>query len=126
MKKKVQNRILDFFVTSSDFNGILLSDISAEFDIPWSNIREVIHKLVQEEKISLVFASHSINPHIKRLPDLPLDEQLEKLSNEEPNTICAYPTPHVIHAGTDLSIYDTRPFTKRLATGEAQLQPVFF
>jgi hypothetical protein len=83
-------------------------------------------KLVQEEKISLVFASHSINPHIKRLPDLPLDEQLEKLSNEEPNTICAYPTSHLIRAGADLSIYDTQPFTKRIATGEPQLQPVFF
>jgi hypothetical protein len=43
-EKNVQNRILDFFIASSDFNGILLSDISAEFGVPWSDIREVIYK----------------------------------------------------------------------------------
>jgi len=72
MKDDVLNRILDFFATSSDFNGIMVSDLSAEFGVCWSEIRELIGQLVQEDTIRVAFASHSINPHIKRLPDLPM------------------------------------------------------
>jgi hypothetical protein len=125
MKEDVLNRILDFFTRSSGFNGILVTDLCTEFLISWPEMQEILSQLVQENKITLVFASHSINPHIKRLPDLPVKEQISRLFEEGP-IICAYPTSDVIHAAVDLSKYDTQPFTRRLALAEPQLTPVFF
>jgi len=89
-------------------------------------MRELINALVRENKISLTFASHSGNPYIKRLSDLPVDDQLTRLAEEDLWTICAYPSPQAIRVAADLSTYGTRPFTRRLALAEPQLMPVFF
>ncbi len=126
IKDDVLDKVRDFFIKSLDFNGILLSDLCAEFGCSWSALRNVISALVEENKVSLAFASHSTNPHIKRLADLPVNGQLARLAIEDLHTICAYPSSEVIRATTDLSIYEIRPFTQRLALAEPQLTPVFF
>lgn len=119
-------RISEFFNSSPDFNGILLSALCEEFGVTWPKMRVTVGRLVRSGEISLAFASNSINPHVKRLPDLPVEEQLSKLAAEDPQTVCAYPSPDVIRAGADLSAYDSLPFTKRLALAEAKLTPVYF
>jgi hypothetical protein len=126
MSNHILDTITGFFLTSSDFNGILLSELAEELGMPWPDTRKPISSLLQEGKISLSFTSHTGNPHLKRLPDIPIPEQQAKLTAEEPHTICAYPSAAVIRAAGDLSGYDTRPFTRRLALAEAQLMPVFF
>ena len=126
MKEDVLKRIVDFFARSSDFNGILALNLGAEFLTSWSEMREILSQLVQENRISLAFASYSINPHNKRLSDLSVDKQVAKLFEEEPYTMCAYPTSDEICDIVDLSVYDTQPFTRRLALVEPQLSPVFF
>jgi hypothetical protein len=126
MANVVLRRVSDFFNASHDFNGILLSALCSEFDITWPKMQVTVNRLVQSDEISLAFASHCTNPHIKRLPDLPVEDQLSRLKAEDPQTICAYPSPDVIRATTDLTAYDSRPFTKRLAVAEAQLTPVYF
>src|SRR6185437_8478838 len=74
------------------------------------------------------FASVSANPHIKRTADLAPIEQLPRLANalHGADQCCAYPSADVIRHATDLSQYDERPFTRRLALAEPQLAPVFF
>lgn len=125
MRDDVLNRIRGFFTNSSDFNGILLSVLCIEFKTAWPKMEEIISDLVKESLITLAFASHSVNPHIKRLPDLSVDEQLDALSKEGAGA-CAYPSADVIRRAVELSVYDTKPFTRRLALAEAQLTPVFF
>jgi hypothetical protein len=126
VKDVVRDRVREYFTGSSDFNGILLFTLCAEFGMTWPKMRRTVGQLVRSGEISLAFASHSINPHIKRLPDLPVEEQLSKLAAEDPYTVCAYPSPEVIRVAADLSAYDSRPFTKRLALGEPHLTPVYF
>lgn len=126
MLESILNRIRDFFLASGDYNGILLSSLYQEIGVSWADMQSYLSELVRQNKISLSFASHTINPHIKRLPDLLVDEQLERLIKEDPNTICAYPSPGVIRDAIDISIYDTQPFTRRLALAEAHLTSVFF
>ena len=60
------------------------------------------------------------------MEDLPLDQQLEKLSAEEVANIYAYPTENAIRTTFDIATYTNRPFTQRLALAEHQLQVVFF
>lgn len=126
MRDDVLNRIRDFFINSSGFNGILLSMLCIEFKATSSDMDAIIKHLVKEELITLAFASHSANPHIKRLPDLSVAEQLDALSKESAGGVCAYPSADVIRGKVDLSIYDNQPFTRRLALAEAQLTPIFF
>ncbi len=116
--------VREFFTNSTGFNGILLSALQDESR--WPNMLETVGSLVSDGEISLAFASHSINPHIKRLPDLPIDEQLTRLAAEDPNAVCVYPSPKAIRAASDLSVYDSLPFTLRLALAEPQLTPVYF
>src|SRR6266404_1083104 len=123
-RDRVFTTVREFFTNSTGFNGILLSALQDESR--WPNMLETVGSLVSDGEISLAFASHSINPHIKRLPDLPIDEQLTRLAAEDPNTVCVYPSPKAIRAASDLSVYDSLPFTLRLALAEPQLTPVYF
>ena len=84
--------IRTFFVESRDFNGIPVSRLAERQGIPWPDVRRMVQDLVTARKVDLVFASHSGNPHIKRLPDLPVDVQLAKLETDDPAAICAYPS----------------------------------
>jgi hypothetical protein len=126
MKERVLNRVLEFFLGSSDFNGILLSQLCDEMKLTRAALQTIVAELMEDETVTLAFESHSINPHIKRLPDLPLHEQLERLHKDDPSTICVYPSPKVISTTGGPSSNEARPFARRLALAEAQLTPVFF
>jgi hypothetical protein len=82
--------------------------------------------LVVSRQVDLAFATISINPHIKRLHDLPPDGQVKGLAINPPEGICVYPSADNVAKRTDLSRYDGRPYTRRLALAEPQLLPVFF
>jgi hypothetical protein len=119
-------RILDFFITSHDFNGIPFPQLAISVGMSEDNLRSALQDPIHTGQISLTFASHSGNAHIKRLPDLPLEEQITRLQIERPDGICVYPTAQVINVRVDLSPYIGRPFTHRLALAEPQLEAVYF
>lgn len=125
-----RNRILlcirDFYLQSSDFNGILISDLVNELGCSWATLRKQLVSLICKQQITLAVASHSENPHIKRIADLSIEGQVAKLKTEPPETVCAYPTAAVIWQAVDVSAYNDRPFTQRLLLGEPHLTPVFF
>ncbi len=126
IEDEILKEITDFFVQSRDFNGISMRWIMRAFNIDRSDLDAHINHLITANKITLAFESSSINPHIKRLPDLPVDAQLSKLAQENVNGICIYPTADVLASRSELLQYDDRPYTCRLALAEAQLVPVFF
>ncbi|MGO9211599.1 MAG: hypothetical protein ACLP2H_15910 [Terriglobales bacterium] len=118
--------VLDYFVLSHDFNGVPASHLVKAFNIGWPELQERLGELIAAQQVSLAFASHSVTPHIKRLPDLPIDVQLAKLAEEGINCICIYPSADNIATRPELRQYDDRPYTRRLALVEPQLVPVFF
>jgi len=126
VQNKVMARILDFYLNSGDFNGIVISKLAAEFQFKQPRLKKELASLIRSQKITLVFASYSINPHIKRIADLSIEKQLAKLESESSDTCCAYPTEAIIRQATDVSAYDDRPFTKRILLAEPHLTPVFF
>lgn len=128
--KAVQDVVLqyvrDFFLASRDFNGVLVSRIPEELPCALSDVLDALATLIADGKVSLMSVRSAGNPHIKRLPDLPVAQQLEQLRTEQPDSICAYPSAQVVREATDLAQYAGRPFTCRLALCEAQITPVFF
>ncbi|MFZ0276204.1 MAG: hypothetical protein WA254_12150 [Candidatus Sulfotelmatobacter sp.] len=122
----IERTILESFVKSQDFNGIPASGLARALDTDWGQLQPRIAALIRARKIDAAFASHSVNPHIKRLADLPVEVQIKMLAVEQAAGICFYPSAEVVKAMADLSRYDGLPYSLRLALGEAQLTPVFF
>jgi hypothetical protein len=117
-RDKIETAIVDFYLQSSDFNGLPAASILGS----GSAARPALEALVRDGRVSCVFASVSSNPHIKRYPDLPIEKQLELLSNDDPHGVCLYPCEALIRERFDVTTYDDRPFSQCLLLGEAQLQ----
>jgi len=124
--REIIDVVTDFFVKSRDFNGIAAATLGERLGASWQTLKGQLAQLVKEGKLDLTFASHSENPHIKRVPVLPPDQQIARLETEEPHYCCVYPKAAAVSEVLDLRQYDDRPFTKRLLLVEPQLTPVFF
>jgi hypothetical protein len=123
---QILEEIRRFFLASTDFNGITVVGLGATLSIPLSELRLDLCALLQKGRIELSFESHTGNPHIKRIPALPLADQLARLERQDFAGICAYPAPDVVAQAVDVQEYRDRPYTARLLLAEVQLVPVFF
>lgn len=126
MKDRILDIVINNYVNSSDFNGILLKGISETIDVELDELIECVSQLVQEECISLTFESIFMNPFIKAFDDLPKEEQVKKLFSEKDTFICLYPTKQAL---TDISLpdkYNGCPFSIELFNGASQFKPIYF
>ena len=127
-KAKIEQLITDRFIESAElgrFNGVPASSLVA-FAGSEANVRSILKKLVADKAINCAFSSVSINPHIKRLPDLPIEDQIALLDTESIGGICAYPSKENIESRVDLNTKNTTPFSRELYAGNAQLEFVGF
>ncbi len=122
----ILGQVRDFYLNSRDYNGIPASRLADNQGTSWPDLRPQLARLVSEGKLDLTFASHSDNPHIKRIATLPIADQVRRLEAENPSGICVYPSRETIAASINEREYDPKPYTKRLLLGEPQLPPVFF
>lgn len=115
--------ILSAFIESAQrasFNGLVAAPLVRFEDNPdW--LRAHLASLVDEHKITCVFASVQENMHIKRFTDLPIDRQRALLKTEALKEICVYPTGSEIVKNFDVTQWNNRPFSKVLALAEPQL-----
>lgn len=142
LKDKIESIVYNFFLKSSDFNGIPLRNISKELNIEYERSIDLIKELVSEEIISI---QSSTNPHIIGFQHYPIDSQKhiledaksteEKIhsfggfyfsSEEKEFPICIYPSKKYLTDNRDLTEFDNAFYTKKLALGEPHLKPAFF
>lgn len=142
MKKQIENKVYDFFVNSSDFNGIPLRQVGEDLKIEYENSINFIKTLVSEDKVTI---QSSTNPHIIYSRLYPIDIQLKILEDAKSwevtvekigeipfvseNTefpICLYPTENVLKLKRDLTEFGNAVYTKELAVAQPQLKPIFF
>ena len=83
MKDLIENRVYEFFLESSDFNGIPLRNISKELNINYENSIDLIKELVVEDVISI---QSSTNPHIIGFKHYPVDSQVHILEEAKKTT----------------------------------------
>ena len=102
------------------FNGVQASSLLRVQPNP-ENLRASLSAFIQDGQITAVFSRLSVNMHIKRFPDPPVEEQLKLLIDEPLGAFCLYPTASVVEARVDLSAWRDRPFSKSLLLAEAQL-----
>lgn len=120
----IEREVTTFFLASSDFNGLPLSSFLRR-GADKQALFAAVGDLVCAGKISCAFASVSVNPHIKRLPDLPVERQVALLV-KEPDGTCLYPSANLVHQYGRVTDFDDRPFSKMLLLGAPQVQPQGF
>lgn len=142
MKDRIENIVYDFFVASSDFNGIPLRNISQKLNIDYENSIDIIKELVKDDIVSI---QSSINPHIIGFQHYPIDSQIHILeeakktkevlqsfgeisfsSEDTEFPICLYPSKKYLQKNRNLAEFDNAFYTKQLASGEPHLTPIFF
>jgi hypothetical protein len=117
------NRIIDFYLNSSDFNGIranvLLGDLGP-------GAPETLKKLVRRGLVE-VYSSKYDNPYIKRLPALSISQQLGFLGEANGKEhVCLFPSVRAMRRRLPSNKYRTKPFSRFLALGHPQLETVYF
>lgn len=120
LENDLETAIVKFFLRSHDFNGLPMSALSNDVDDE-EKIKAAIRGLIEKGRISCAFASISVNPHVKRFPDLPIDDQIAQFERDAPKGVCFYPSADLVREHFDVKILDDRPFTKKLLLGAAQL-----
>lgn len=142
LKNKIQTIVYDFFVNSSDFNGIPLRNISQKLNIEYEVSIDLIKELVIEDIVSI---QSSTNPHIIGFQHYPIDSQLRileeakktkevthsfgdfKISSEDTEfPICLYPSKIFLSKNRPLAEFGNACYTQQLALGEPHLKPIFF
>ncbi|HIP32484.1 MAG TPA: hypothetical protein EYG86_06970, partial [Crocinitomicaceae bacterium] len=78
MKKQIENKVYDFFMNSSDFNGMPLRQVSEKLKIEYENSIDIIKTLVYDDRITI---QSSTNPHIIYSRLYPIDIQLKILED---------------------------------------------
>lgn len=115
------SRVTEFFLASGDFNGITLAQLLSEgFTV------EQIRAAVGAGEIELAFYSHCSNPHIRRLPCLPVVKQLELQTTEPVGHTNAYPTAATVRDSVDINQWNDKPYAKAMYLGAAELDWVGF
>jgi len=99
------------YLESTDFNGLPVED-----DTP----KELVTELITEGLVSLNRGDRHPNPHIKAFDPEPIEEQLQKIKENDLDG-CLYPEPRHLQDVVVPSDYAGRPFTLCLALGEPQL-----
>jgi hypothetical protein len=113
-------RIASFYLGSGDFNGISLQALVKDGNAQTLPTMKALIARGDVEALS----EESVNPHIKRMPAPPITRQLSYFEND--GIVCLYPsTKHMLRVLPG-SLYRQRPFTRLLALGHPQLEPIFF
>lgn len=114
-----------FFVASHDFNGIPGGTLLEASGVRPDAAMRTLRAAISAGDVTVVSPADFVNPHIKPW-SVPIERQLTALKNGMLPGSCVYPSASLVQATADLSPYEDRPFSKRLALAEGQLDPMFF
>jgi hypothetical protein len=107
---------------NEEFNGFRVASTRPESE----DLRAVLRELITEERVSINLGPHP-NPYIKAFPAFPPETQLVALDQISDLTdVVAYPERRHLREVVDPHDFDGRPYTLRMALGDAQLEPIFF
>ena len=115
--QELAEKIADHYLESADFNGYATRQIG-------SNERErrrLVQALVVKGLASVNFGDRHPNPHILAFEAEAREVQLNKLDVIGLDETCIYPSKEYLAGRVDESAYSNRPYSYRLALGDAQL-----
>lgn len=116
MREKLLNEIINFYLSSSRFNGLPIYDID-EYDA------EVMIELINEGMVEAISEKDVLNPHIKGFElGLSKEHQIKNAKDVDSHT-CFYPTDKALEK---VKIDYQCPYTALMQNGKAQFDIIFF
>src|SRR6185369_14407050 len=120
---RILQEIVSHYLRSGDFNGISVGTFSNSGNI---EPLDTLKHLIEKGDVEAYSTEDTANPHIKRFPAAPIPRQIGYLEGPEYQHVCLYPSVKHMRRVLPGKLYRDQPFTRRLALGQVQLQPVFF
>jgi hypothetical protein len=124
----ILDAIADFFISTikdGGFNGLVANAlVKKQIDEP--EIKHSISGLVANGAITCTFSAYDVNIHIKRMPSLSIERQIQLIAETNLTEIGCYPTNREVRKRFDLDSLNDRPFSKMLAGGESQIDFISF
>lgn len=115
MREKLLNEIINFYLSSSRFNGLPIYDID-EYDA------EVMIELINEGMVEAISEKDVLNPHIKGFElGLSKEHQIKNAKDVNSHT-CFYPTDKALEK---VKIDYQCPYTALMQNGKAQFDIIF-
>ncbi|HEX5408752.1 MAG TPA: hypothetical protein VFW89_03175 [Gemmatimonadaceae bacterium] len=118
--------VLEYYRESGDFNGLPAYEFIGDSVPDLVALKALLRPLVELGVLSVSFGDVHPNPHIRALPDRPIEKQLETLDAADSSYFVIYPTADTLDHHVDCSEYIGRPFSLRLALGAPQLEIASF
>lgn len=126
IKNYILNQIFEFYVNSSDHNGIGISALGNKKHA-WTDITASLIQLIEEGNINTVSSADSGNIHIIRFGFMPIEHQINDIINlSGDKDFACYPSSDYLKKHRDISAYQMRPFDAMLALGTPQLELQYF
>lgn len=118
-------KIIKFYLNSSNFNGLTLMSNSAETDVTKAI------ELTMQGLVQVVTEEDYLNPHIRPWQSMRSNEDqvlsLKSLKDAgEYGVVCLYPTRKGMKGVRLPKRYSDRPYGKELAKGTGVLEPAYF
>lgn len=118
--------VVEYYLESGDYNGLPARRLVGSQVPDLGTLKALLRLLVEQEALSVNFGDNHPNPHIRALPDAPVEEQLGKVDAALDEGFVIYPTERTLQPRVDRSRYSGRPFSLRLALGAPQLEVASF
>ena len=119
----ISELVLKFYLDSArldHFNG-LRADLACSEANGDADVLHSIERLISNDQLDAVFSVRDSNPHIKRLPILDKQKQIELLQKEPLDTFCLYPSSSRLSEVVGPTEFADRPFSRLMLLGAAQL-----
>lgn len=115
-KEIVLNEIVDYYLSSKDFNGLEIYRMK-NYDY------DILCNLIDENLIEVLSTNEVINPHIKGFDfKIPKNVQKENISSRENHSVL-YPTQETLK---NIPIEYRCPYTELMKKGEEQFKIIYF
>ena len=89
--------ILDSYLSSSDFNGVELENLSRSLRMDKAMLFPALKGLVKARRIDLISGQDVANPHIRHIGrPRDIEGQISFLENEGDRPVCVYPTSKLL------------------------------
>lgn len=125
-KRAILNRITKFYLGSNHFNGMPARSLADRLELPLDELRPIISPLIEREQVSIVCGDRHPNPHIRALPDEPVQIQIEKLQSDMLERACLYPLRTHLDQVVNKNHFIEKPYTLELALGSPQYAFSYF
>ena len=88
----VENRALDYYLKSGDFNGISIANLSTSLGVDFDELREIILEGIASERLRIISSDHELNPHIIREGFRDKEIQINSVRSDNLHHTCIYPS----------------------------------